>query len=304
MGYYLPMSSRHLVIGTRGSALALKQTDIAIEAIRAADPSVSTEVRVIKTHGDVDQNPIPLDTIGKGWFTQEIESALLEGSIHLAVHSLKDMADEMPGELHIGAYLAREDARDALITKNGMPLEDLPEGAVIGTDSARRQVQMSALRPGVRMQSLRGNVLTRLDKLQSEPYDAIILAAAGLKRLGLEGKITRYFEPEEMVPAPGQGILAVQAHTIDAELHALLARITNADAALAARVERSFSHAIGGGCKAPTGAYAKRLGSECVLVGMVADKDGTIVSETMRMPWDDCEALGVSLAQKLLAKRA
>lgn len=283
--------------------MALKQAGIAREAIGSIDPSIKIEVRVIQTHGDINQNPIPLDTIGKGWFTEEIESALLAGDINLAVHSLKDMADDMPEGLHIGAYLAREDARDALITKHGEPLESLPLGAVIGTDSARRQVQMQALRPGVRMQSLRGNVLTRLEKLASGPYDAIILATAGLKRLGLEDKITRYFELSEMVPAPGQGILALQARDDDAVLQELLDRINNPAAARAARVERSFSQAVGGGCKSPTGAYAQREGDECVLVGMVAGKEGQILRETERMPWNDCEQLGESLAKKLLAAR-
>lgn len=295
------MSQRRLVIGTRGSALALKQTDITIRAMQAADPTIDPEVRVIQTHGDVNQNPIPLDTIGKGWFTEEIENALLKNDIDIAVHSLKDMAEDMPAGLCIGAYLPREDARDVLITKHQQSLEDLPPGAVIGTDSARRQVQMQALRPGVVMRSLRGNVVTRVEKLASEPYDAIILAAAGLKRLGYEGKITRYFEVNEMVPAPGQGILAMQVRSDDSELQTLLERINDPSAAQAARVERSFSRAVGGGCKTPTGAYAAREGSDCVVVGMMAASNGKILHESIRMPWSDCEQLGALLAQKLLA---
>jgi hydroxymethylbilane synthase len=280
--------------------LALKQTEITKDAIQAVDPSLAIEVRVIETHGDINQNPIPLDTIGKGWFTEEIEHALLNGEIDLAVHSLKDMADDMPPGLHIGAYLRREDARDVLITKHGESLEELPRGAVIGTDSSRRQIQMKALRPGVVMKSLRGNVPTRLQKLASEPYDAVILAAAGLKRLGLNDRIIRYFEPHEMTPAPGQGILAIQVKESEARLQQLLAMINDTDTAHAARIERSFSKTMGGGCKSPTGAYAVRDGDECVLIGMRADSESKIRRDEMRLPWTASEQLGETLARKLL----
>lgn len=297
------MISRKITIGTRGSALALKQTDIAIEAIKSVDPSITIDVRVIRTHGDVNQNPIPLDTIGKGWFTEEIENALLNKEIDIAVHSLKDMADKMPVGLCIGAYLPREDARDVLITKHGEKLEELPLGAIIGTDSARRQVQMLALKSGVRMKSLRGNVVTRLEKLSSDNYDAIILASAGLKRLGLEKKITRYFGPTEMVPAPGQGTLAIQARENDATLQDILTRINDSDTARITKVERSFSHTVGGGCKAPTGAYATRDGDNCTLLAMIVAENGRILHKQRSAAWEDCEELGVSLAKELLSAR-
>ena len=297
------MSLGKITIGTRGSALALKQADITAKAIRAIDPSVEIHVRVIETHGDVNQNPIPLDTIGKSWFTKEIEGALLDGEIDLAVHSLKDMAEDMPEGLCIGAYLQREDARDALITKRGETLDRLRRGAVIGTDSARRQIQMKALRPDVVMQSLRGNVPKRLEKLATEAYDAVILASAGLKRLGLEEKITRYFTIEEMTPAPGQGTLAVQARTVDHALDELLTRINDADAAHISRIERSFSATVGGGCKSPTGAYAVRDGDECIFTGMIVAEDGRIIRDTIRSPWKSSDSLGKTLASKLLAAR-
>ncbi|CAN5754494.1 hydroxymethylbilane synthase [soil metagenome] len=295
-------SIEKVVIGTRGSALALTQADITARALRTVNPSIDIEVRIIQTRGDVNFSPIPLDTIGKGWFTEEIEAALYAGDIDIAVHSLKDMADEMPEGLCIGAYLAREDARDALVTKHGETLEELPHGAVIGTDSARRQVQMLALRPDAQMRSLRGNVNTRLQKLTDESYDAIILAAAGLKRLGLEDRITRYFEPNEMTPSPGQGILAVQMNQGNAALQTLLDLIHDSEATHAARIERSFSKAIGGGCKSPTGAYAYRDGSEYVLIGMQENSEGHIVREELRSSVEDSESLGTQLAQKMVGK--
>jgi len=293
---------RKVVIGTRGSALALKQTDLAAEALKTLDPALEVEVRVIQTHGDINQQPIPLDTIGKGWFTKEIEGALLKGEIDLAVHSLKDMAEEMPQGLIIGAYLSREDARDALVTKHGEPLELLKPGAIVGTDSARRQVQMLGLRPDLTMESLRGNVPTRLEKLDTGEYDAIILAAAGLKRLGLESRITRYFEPTEMTPAPGQGTLAVQVAEKNEYLRALLTRINDPNTSRAAHIERSFSRVMGGGCKSPTGAYAFRTGAECCFIGMIAD-GAEIVRKEARAPWEKSTGLGEELAAQLLSQR-
>lgn len=296
-------SLERIIIGTRGSSLAIKQTEIVANALRAVDPSLVIETRIIQTQGDINQQPIPLDTIGKGWFTREIEAALLNGEIDLAEHSLKDVADDMPPELHMAAYLPREDARDVLVTRHGQSLDDLPPDAIIGTDSARRQAQMLALRPDVRMQSIRGNVLTRLHKLETESYDAVILAAAGLRRLDLENRITRYFEPHEMTPAPGQGILAVQARRDRTELQQLLAAINETEAARAAEIERSFSRTIGGGCKSPTGAYAYHDADTCVLIGMRADSQSTIIREEMRAALTACEQLGEALAKKLLGSQ-
>ncbi|MEK7156456.1 MAG: hydroxymethylbilane synthase [Patescibacteria group bacterium] len=289
-----------LVIGTRGSELACTQAGIVRSALLAIEPKMLIRITTITTHGDVNQRPVPLDTIGKGWFTKEIENALLSGAIDLAVHSLKDMAEDMPEGLHIGAYLPREDARDVLITKHGESLEELPQGAVIGTDSVRRQIQMRALRPDVNMQSLRGSVLTRLEKLEKENYHAIILAAAGLKRLGLENRITRYFEPHEMTPAPGQGILAVQVKGNRADLDTLLTAIHDPDATHSAHIERSFSRKLGGGCKSPTGAYASRNDDECRLIGMRGDVNMHIVREEAYAPWEKSKHLGDMLAKKLL----
>lgn len=293
---------RKVVVGTRGSALSLKQVDIATRALRAATPGLEIEVRVIVPRGDRDKtSPIPLDQIGKGWFSEEIERELLDGTVDIAVHSLKDLQQELPNGLAIGAYLRREDARDVLITKHGEPLERLRSGAVVGTDSLRRQVQMLALKPDAVVKSLRGNVPNRIEKLKSEAYDAIVLAAAGLKRLNMQDRITRFFEPSEMTPAPGQGIIAIETREDDSRMRELLETANDADAQHAFEIERSFSTVVGGGCKAPTGAYARREGDRWHLVGMVAREGGAGVL------FDDETGgaeIGERLARRMLSQRA
>lgn len=292
-----------LIVGTRGSDLALKQADITTHALLRAEPTLTVEIKIIKTEGDTNQSPIPLDVVGKGWFTKEIEQALLEGSVDIAAHSLKDLPELLPPGLHIGAYLEREDARDVLVSKNNSALDALPQGAVVGTDSLRRKVQLLALRSDLAVVSIRGNVPTRVQKLVSGDYDALVLAAAGLKRLGMEDTITQYFEVSDMTPAPGQGTLALEVRKDDTALATLLAAIQDADAAHASTIERSFSRAMGGGCKSPTGAYAFREGDQWVIIGMQADFEHTIVREEMRAPLHESEWLGERLAQKLLATR-
>jgi hydroxymethylbilane synthase len=292
-----------LVAGTRGSVLALKQTDIVFQALRAVDPTIEIEVRIIKTTGDENQNPIPLDSIGKGWFTREIEDSLTYGSIDFAVHSLKDLTTTIPEGLLLAAYLPREDARDALITKHNEPLLGLKIGAIVGTDSTRRQVQMLSMRPDLKMKSLRGNVPKRVEKLYEEEYDAVVLAVAGLKRLGMENKITRIFEPHEMTPAPGQGTMAVQIKESNVNLKELLSKVNDPDTAFASELERTFSAEIGGGCKSPTGAYARRLNNEWQMVAMAASEDGKRIERAeMIVPVLESKYLGIELAKKLLAK--
>ena len=311
--------SRKIVIGTRGSELALVQANIVSRALNAVDPALVIEIRIITTSGDVNQNPISATVNGKGWFTKEIENELLAGTIDIAVNSLKDVGEKQPEGLKLTAYLSREDARDALITKNGESLEKLFQSAIVGTDSPRRQVQMLALRPDFQMKSLRGNVPTRLKKLDGtfvdkdisnkserpEKYDAIILAVAGLKRLGLEKRITRIFEPYEMTPAPGQGILALQIKSSDIVMEEILSQINDPDTMKVAHIERSFSRETGAGCKSPTGAYAFRDGDNCRLIAMIDSGDGlNMVRGEMVLPWNSCEKLGELLAKKLLAETA
>jgi hydroxymethylbilane synthase len=291
-----------IVIGTRGSELALVQAELTKKALLAAEPTLSIETKIITTEGDVNQKPIPLDVNGKGWFTKEIEEELLKGTIDIAVHSLKDVGDEMPPGLVLAAYLPREDARDVLLTKNGETLETLPLGAVVGTDSARRKVQLLAIRSDLKVESVRGNVPTRITKMETGTYDALILAAAGLKRLSIEDRIVRYFEQSEMTSAPGQGIMAIQTRENEIELLSLLARVNDEEAARAARTERAFSHAVGGGCKSPTAAYASQNGDTMHLVGMTLDSKEKIVRGEMNASVSESETLGELLAKKLLAE--
>lgn len=289
-----------ITIGTRGSALALKQSDIAKTALLNTNPSLTITVEIIKTEGDTNMSPIPLDSIGKGWFTKEIEESLQSGSIDLAVHSLKDLGDVLPDSLAIGAYLPREDARDVLVSRQNESLQELKVGAVIGTDSARRRSQILAMRSDLMVASLRGNVPTRLKKLDDGFFDAIILAAAGLKRLGMENRITHYFDVDEITPAPGQGILALEVRENDDALRALLATCDDTDARTAAHIERTFSKATGGGCKSPTGAYAVREGGIWTLIGAIEDTEGTILREKMSASENDKDTLGTRLAEALL----
>lgn len=274
-----------IIIGTRGSELARMQTEIIRKKLLAVEPRLTIEIKVIKTEGDKNLSPIPLDTVGKGWFTKEIENELLYGTIDLAVHSLKDLPEELPVGLHIGSYPAREDARDVLVSNGNVSLKYLPPNARVGTDSSRRRVQVLALRPDLKVDSMRGNVPTRIQKLETDGYDAAILAAAGLKRLGLDHRIAQYFAIDEITPAPGQGILAVEVRSKvtskDEPMLSLISKINDPTAELAARVERAFSKRVGGGCKEPVGAYMEIKGKQFTFFGMIAPEDGSRVLRDM-----------------------
>lgn len=290
-----------IVIGSRGSELALKQSAIVKEALLAHEPQLQVEVQVIKTEGDGNMAPIPLDTVGKGWFTKEIERALAEGTIDLAVHSLKDLPQELPEGLMLGAYLNREDPRDVLISKEGKRLESLPSGAIVGTDSVRRATQILALRPDVRIESVRGNVPTRVAKLDEGSYDAIVIAAAGLRRLGLEGRISQYFTVDEVTPAPGQGILAVEVRESDPRTATFMRAIDDATVRALALCERNFSDALDGGCKTPLGAHAILAQDTVTLHGMVANDAGVVFRDTAQGGLSDAPKVGFALAEKMRA---
>ena len=295
-----PPARRTLTIGTRGSPLALAQTDLVRAALLAAHPSIAVEVARITTRGDVllDQ---PLAAIGdKGLFVGEIEAALRAGRIDLAVHSAKDLPSDLPADMHLGAFLPRADARDVLVSRAGI-LEDLPPGARVGTSSPRRACQLRALRPDLVIQDVRGNVDTRLRKLAAGEYDALVLAAAGLERLGLAHVVTEWLAPTTMLPAVGQGALAVEVRAADPDLATLLALLDDGATRATVTAERGFLAALGAGCAAAVAAHATLAGDTLTLIGMIGAPDGRLVRGIQRGDAGDASALGADLATALLA---
>ncbi|WP_034860657.1 hydroxymethylbilane synthase [Ruminiclostridium cellobioparum] len=263
-------------VGTRESALAMAQSRLIVNLLESRFSGLKFELVGMKTRGDVLLDT-RLDLIGgKGLFVNEIENALIEDKIDMAVHSMKDMPAVMPGQLTIAAVSEREDPRDVLVTTNGQSLKELRNGAVVGTSSIRREVQLLALRPDLNVRQLRGNVLTRLDKLGAGEYDAIVLAAAGLKRLGLHEKCGRCFSVEEMIPAIGQGILGVQVRK-GGKMQELVNSVNSPDTWLALEAERSFMVRLNGGCSTPVAAHAVISGNEMKIMGMLAANDGKTV---------------------------
>jgi hydroxymethylbilane synthase len=297
--------NRHLVIGTRGSKLALIQSQLVAAALQKAHPGLELETKVITTKGDTTQVPIPLDTVGKAWFTAEIEHALQAGEIDLAVHSLKDLPPELGEGLVSLPVLERADPRDVLVGKSGAIMSKLPEGATVGTDSLRRKAALVLARPDLRVVSLRGNVQTRLRKLREQPYDAIVLAAAGLERLGELEQITEYLDPANYVPAIGQGVLAAEVRAVDNELHDLLSGLQHAPTVTAVEAEQTFSRVVGGGCKLPVGCYAQIFPDHIQLHAMVGDNDGLNAELASAIgPLGQGNALAEQIARKLTAGKA
>ncbi len=261
-------------VGTRKSELAITQTNWVIERLKENYPDLEFELVGITTKGDVilDRS---LDKIGgKGLFINELENALLNNTIDMAVHSMKDMPSKLPDELVIGAIPKREDPRDVLVSLEDKALKDLHEGSVIGTGSVRREVQILEIRPDLNTKPIRGNVPTRLNKLMEHQFDAIVLAMAGLKRLGLEDKVTQLFSHEEMVPAVAQGALGIEVRKGD-ELHDLVKVINDVDSEICVNAERSFLRRLNGSCSTPLGAYAKVCGDNMIIYGMLAENDKT-----------------------------
>ncbi|MGN6698707.1 MAG: hydroxymethylbilane synthase [Thermomicrobiales bacterium] len=295
------MGREAIVIGTRGSKLALAQTELVRAALLARYPALTISVARITTQGDavIDR---PLAAIGgKGLFVTEIEAALRDGRIDLAVHSAKDLPSTLPDDLTIAAIPARADARDVLVARDGAVLRDLPPRACVGTSSPRRACQLRALRPDLTIADVRGNVDTRLRKLAEGQYDAIALAAAGLARLALTGVISEWFAPETMVPAIGQGALAIETRADDADLAALLAPLHDADTAAAVTAERAFLAELGGGCTAAVAAHATIAGDTLTLAGLIGAPDGRLVRDTRASAVVDAARLGATLAASLLA---
>ena len=303
------MSPRTFVVGTRGSRLALVQTDITLAALRAAHSTATFETRTITTSGD--KSTASLSEIGgRGVFVIEIERALLAGDIDIAVHSLKDLPSEETPGLAIAATLTREDPRDALVSRNGETLAGLTTGATVATGSPRRAVQVLAARPDVKVSDIRGNVDTRVRKVQDGEYDAVVLAAAGLKRLGWLEWASQIFESEEMLPAVGQGALAVQVRSDDAKTLELVAAANDPVTRAAVTAERAFEQRLGGGCAAAIGAYGT-LGhgasdgrAPLRLRAMVGEVGGRILRAEMEGVASEADMLGVRLAEFLIGQGA
>ncbi len=292
---------KKIVIGTRGSILSLVQTNIVKDLLQTTLPNTAIEIVTIKTSGDKNMKPIPLDTIGKGWFTKEIDRKLIDGEIDIAVHSLKDLLDTLTPGLRISAIPEKEDPREALVSRNDIPLLKLKKKGVIGTDSIRRKIQILDKRDDLIVTSVRGNVNRRLERLDSGEYDGLILAVAGLKRLNLENRITEYFEGEDFIPAPGQGALAVVSRESNRALNKILSKLNHPESITLITAEREFSKATGGGCSMPVGAYAKSDGNTLTLFGMIGSENANyIVKGSMSGKLSEPKATAQKLAKKLL----
>lgn len=298
-----PLDGPALRVGTRGSALAVAQTRQTVAALQQRWPGLAVEIVTITTRGDV-QTQVPLHEVGgKGLFVKEIEEALLFGRVDLAVHSAKDLPSELPPGLALVCFPARADARDALVSREGRRLADLPEGACVGTSSLRRLFQLRHLRPDLRIEPLRGNVDTRLRRVAEGRFDAVVLAAAGLGRLGLADRITEALDPVAFVPAAGQGALALEARADDARARALVAPLNDAATETALRAERAFLARLMGGCQVPAGAHARLEGGRLVLEGFLASPDGAVfLRDRERGSEAEAEALGAALAERLLSR--
>ncbi len=289
-----------LIFASRPSALARRQTEMVIRALRQAHPGLECVVHLITTQGDRILDKALPEIGGKGLFTQELESELLSRRVDCAVHSLKDLPTQSPPGLAIGAIPERADVRDVLISAHGYTLETLPEGAVVGTSSRRRTAQLLHLRPDLRIENLRGNVDTRLRKALEKRYDAVIMAAAGLERLGLEKEVTQYLSPEALLPAPGQGALAVQCRAVDQDTLSLLAAIEHRPTRSAVTAERAFLEGLGGGCALPIAAFAEPTSSGRLhLIGRVLSPDGQEMIE-VQGEGEDARTLGLELASQAL----
>ncbi|HJQ33482.1 MAG TPA: hydroxymethylbilane synthase [Pyrinomonadaceae bacterium] len=299
-----------LIIGSRGSKLALWQSEWVKARLEALDAGLSVRIEIIKTQGDV-RTDVPLSTIGgQGAFTKELEVALLDRRVDVAVHSLKDLPTIVPEGLAITATPEREDARDALVLRadadaQGASLKNLAAGAVVGTSSLRRIAQLKHLRPDVRIKDLRGNVDTRLRKLDEGEYDALILASAGLRRLGFGARISAAIGADEMLPAVGQGSLGIETRADDEQTNALVSRLDVPATRAAVVAERALLRSLGGGCQVPIAAHATVTDGRVHLDGLVASLDGAyVIRDTLEGTTGEADALGEALAARLRERGA
>ena len=292
-------------IATRKSALALWQAEFVKAELERFHADVRVELVPMSTQGDIILDT-PLAKIGgKGLFVKELEQAMLDGRADIAVHSMKDVPVEFPEGLELYTICEREDPRDAFVSNNFANLNELPQGAIVGTSSLRRQCQIKALRPDLDIRDLRGNVNTRLGKLDDGQYDAIILAAAGLIRLKMESRIADYIEPEVSLPANGQGAVGIECRIDDEVTKVLLAPLEHTQTRIRVNAERSMNRYLEGGCQVPIGAYALVDGEQVHLRGLVGAVDGSeILRDEVTGHVNDAEELGIELAKKLLAQGA
>ncbi|GAB6906978.1 hydroxymethylbilane synthase [Desulfosarcina cetonica] len=299
------MTRESIIIGTRGSQLALWQANWVKAALLNHHPGLAVQLTIIKTRGDKILD-VPLAKVGgKGLFVKEIEEALLEGRIDLAVHSMKDMPAEIPQGLCIGAIPEREEPRDVLITRSGLPLERLPQGARVGTSSLRRAAQLLNGRPDIAIVPLRGNLDTRLKKLETESLDAIVLAAAGVRRLGLSDRITQTLDETVMLPAVGQGALCIETRTDDPRVAAVVGVLDDFPTRQVVLGERAFLNRLEGGCQVPIAGHGHIVAGKFSLTGLVCEVDGTRqIKQTHSGAPDQSEQIGVALAETLLAMGA
>ncbi|MBL4280281.1 hydroxymethylbilane synthase [Vibrio fluvialis] len=298
-------STTPIRIATRQSPLALWQAHYVKDALQAAHPGLEVELVTMVTRGDVILDTPLAKVGGKGLFVKELEVAMLEGRADLAVHSMKDVPVDFPEGLGLVTICEREDPRDAFVSNAYASLDELPHGAIVGTCSLRRQCQLKEARPDLVIKELRGNVGTRLGKLDAGEFDAIILAAAGLKRLKLEQRIRSFIEPEQSLPAVGQGAVGIECRLDDARLRELLAPLSHAETTVRVLCERAMNLTLEGGCQVPIGSYALLEGDDLWLRALVGEPDGShIVRGEIRGPRQDAERLGVELANQLLANGA
>jgi hydroxymethylbilane synthase len=290
---------RKIIVGSRKSNLALTQTEWVIEQFKKTGAPYEFEVKKIVTKGDKILDVTLSKVGGKGLFVKEIEQAMFDKEIDMAVHSMKDMPSELPDGLIISSIPEREDHRDAYISNDHVLLKDLPSGAIVGTSSLRRAAQILVIRPDVEIKSIRGNIETRLRKLKEEDFDAIVLAAAGLSRMGWEQDIvTEFLDPEQYVPAVGQGALAIECREEDQELREMLAKINDEYTTKTVKAERTFLHLLEGGCQIPIAGYAYLEGEQVILTALVATPDGKKVLKEI-VKGTDPVAVGQEAADRM-----
>ncbi len=292
-----------LVVGTRGSRLAVWQAEWVQARLKELAPGLTVTLQRIKTSGDMILD-VPLAAIGgKGLFVKEIEEALLQGVIDLAVHSMKDVPTVLPDGLDILCVPAREDPRDVLVSRDSSSLDQLPKGSRVGTSSLRRQAQLLHYRLDLRIELLRGNLDTRLRKLHNGEYEAIVLAAAGLSRMGWSNKVTEYLPPEVSLPAIGQGALGLEGRRKDRFVQALVEKLEHRPTRTAVTAERALLERLEGGCQVPIAAHATVKGDTLIMDGLIASVDGQrLIRDTIQGPASEAQGLGMQLAEKLLAQ--